>query len=51
MRNVTLFGVIDIFFLALLTSILLKPWCTMIERGDTTRPAVVPSELSEEVEE
>ena len=27
-------------FLAGLASLLLKPWCTMIELGDTTRPAV-----------
>ena len=28
-------------------SLLLKPWCTMIERGDNTHPAVVPSEKSD----
>ena len=27
-------------FLARLASLLLKPWCIMIEQGDTTRPAV-----------
>ena len=36
-RSVTLFGVINILAL-------LKPWCTMIEQGDTTRPAVVSTE-------
>ena len=34
-----------------LTSLLLKPWSTMIERGDTALPAVVPSEPSEAVKE
>ena len=38
-------------FLARLASLLLKPWCTMIEQGDTTRPAVDPSEPSEAVKE
>ena len=42
-----LFGVIDILFAVRLASLLLKPWCTMIKRGDTTQPAVVPSEPSE----
>ena len=46
-----LFGVIDIIFLALLDSLLMKPWCTMIEQGDTTRPAVDLSEPSEAVNE
>ena len=36
-------------FLARLASLLLKPWCTMIEQGDTTRPAVDSSEPSEAV--
>ena len=36
-------------FLARLTSLLLKPWCIMIEQGDTTRPAVVSTEPSEAV--
>ena len=45
-----LFGVIDIyFFLSRITSLLQKPWCTMIERGLTTRRAVVLSEPSEAV--
>ena len=30
---------------------LMKPLCTMIEQGDTTWPAVVPSEPSEAVKE
>ena len=34
-------------FLARLASLLLKPWCTMIEQGDTTHPAVDFSEPSE----
>ena len=38
---------IKFFFLARLVSILQKPWCTMIERGDTTWPAVASSEPSE----
>ena len=38
-------------FLARLASLLLKPWCIMIEQGDTTRPAVDPSEQSEAVKE
>ena len=48
-----LFGVVDIlcFFPTRLTSLLLKTWCTMIEQGDTTRPAVVSTEPSEAVKE
>ena len=38
-------------FLARLASLLLKPLCTMIEHGDTTRPAVDSSEPSEAVKE
>ena len=38
-------------FLARLASLLLKPWCTMIEQGDTTRPVVVFTEPSETVKE
>ena len=38
-------------FLARLASLLLKPWCTMIEQGDITRPAVDSSEPSEAVKE
>ena len=38
-------------FLARLSSILLRPWCTMIEQGDTTRPVVVSTEPSEIVKE
>ena len=34
-------------FLARLASLLLKPWCIMIEQGDTTCPAVDYSEPSE----
>ena len=45
-----LFGVIDIFHV-LLASLLQNPWLTMIERGDTARPAEVPSEPSEAVKE
>ena len=44
-----MFGVIDI--LARLASLLLRPWCTMIEQGDTTWPAVDSSEPSEAVKE
>ena len=36
-------------FLVRLASLLQKPWCTMIEQGDTTRPAVVSIETSETV--
>ena len=50
MRNVMLLGIID-FFLARLASLLLKPWYTMIERGDTTRPTAVSSEPSGAVKE
>ena len=50
MKSVMLFWVIDCF-LARLASLLLRPCCTMIERGDTTWPAVVPTELSEAVKE
>ena len=39
------------YFLARLASVFLKPWCTMIEKGDTTRPAVVSTEPSETVKE
>ena len=47
-----LFGVINIFcFLARLASLLPKPWCIMLEQGDTTRPAVDFSEPSEAVKE
>ena len=46
-----LFGVIDIFLITHLASLLLKAWCTMIERGDATRPAIAPSEPSEAVKE
>ena len=46
-----LFGVINIFVVAHLTHLFLKPWCIMIERLDTTWPAVVPSEPSEVVKE
>ena len=42
-----LFGVIDIF--ARLASLFLKPWCTMIEQGATTRTAMDSSEPSEAV--
>ena len=49
-----LFGVIDIFaFSARLASLLLRSWCTMIEQGDTMRPALdsyVPSETVKEYE-
>ena len=38
-------------FLVLLASLLLKPWCIMIELGDSTRPAVDSSEPSEAVKE
>ena len=38
-------------FLACLASLLLKPSGTMIEQGDTTRPAVVSTEPSETVKE
>ena len=38
-------------FLARLASLLLKPWCTTIEQGDTTRPAVDFSEPSEVLKE
>ena len=41
-----LFGVIDIFAF-LHASLLLKPWCTMIVQGDTTRRAVDSSEPPE----
>ena len=37
------------YLLAHFTSLLLKPWCTMIERDNGTRPAVIPSEPSEAV--
>ena len=46
-----LFGEVIFCFLANLASLLLKPWSTMIERGDTTQPVVVPSEPSEAVKE
>ena len=36
-------------FIALLASLLLMPWCILIEQGDTTRPAVGYSEPSEDV--
>ena len=36
-------------FLALLASLLLMPWCILIEQGDTTRPALGYSEPSEDV--
>ena len=39
------------YFLVCLASLLLKPWCIMIEQGDTTRPEVDSSEPSEAVEE
>ena len=42
-RSVMMFGV--------LASLLLKPWCIMIELGDTTWPAVNSSEPSEAVKE
>ena len=38
-------------FLARLASLLLKPWCIMIELGDTTRPEEDSSEPSEAVKE
>ena len=38
-------------FVARLASLLLKPWCIMIEQGDTTRPAVDFYEPSESVKE
>ena len=38
-------------FFACLTSLLLKPWCSMIERGGAIQPVVVPSEPSEAVKE
>ena len=38
-------------FLARASSLLLRPWCIMIERGDTTRYAVSSSEPSEDVKE
>ena len=38
-------------FLARRSSYHLEPWCTMIVQGDTTRPAVDSSELSEAVKE
>ena len=38
-------------FLARLASLLRRPWCTMIEQGDTARPAVDSSEPSEAVME
>ena len=38
-------------FLARLASLLLKPWCIMIEQGDTTQPAVDSSEPSKAVKE
>ena len=38
-------------FLARLTSMLLKPWCIMIEQGDTILPAVDSTEPSEAVNE
>ena len=38
-------------FLAHLASILLRPWCTIIEQGDTTRPASDSSERSKAVKE
>ena len=37
--------------LARLASLLVKPWCIMMEQGDTTQPAVVSSEPSEAVTE
>ena len=33
-------------FLAHLASLLLKPWCTTIEQGDTTQPAVVEAVIA-----
>ena len=50
-RSVMLFGIINSSFLGMPHLLLLKPWCTMIEQGDTTRPAVVPFEPSEAVKE
>ena len=38
-------------FLARLTSMLLKPWCTIVEEGDTIWPVVDSSEPSEAVKE
>ena len=46
-----LFGAVDIFTFLHVSPLLLKPWCTMIEQGDTTRPAVDSSEPSEAVKE
>ena len=46
-----LFGVIDIFAFLHTWPLLLRPWCIMIEQGDTTRPAVDSSEPSEAVKE
>ena len=51
MKCVMLFGEIDVLLLARHASLPLEPWCTMIERGDTTRPMVVLSEPSEAVKE
>ena len=39
------------FFFAHLAYLLLKQWCTMIEQGDATRPAVDSSEPSVTVKE
>ena len=39
------------YFTFLHASARLKPRCTLIQPGDTTRPAVVPSETSEAVKE
>ena len=38
-------------FHARLASLLLKPWCNMIDQGDTKRPAVDSSEPPEAVKE
>ena len=38
-------------FLARLASLLQKPWCTMIEQGDSTCPAMVSTEPSKTVKE
>ena len=39
------------FYVAHLTSLLLKPWCTVMEQGDATWPAVVQRESPEAVKE
>ena len=35
----------------MLSGLILKPWCTIMEQGDITRPTVVSTEPSETVKE